>query len=211
MGLDCELAVTNTLVGTMLFRYPEEGTLLIGNDGLRPVNQRCSHARHPCPFRHRDFPRPYIFRIRAVTSRGSYYAKYTVKKKKTPNCSRSFSFKAFAVVAVMIARVRPSLNGAREALKTWDEASVVWPRFEVWTFTLTPNPAIILICERNFLFTITKEGFRAGGNEIKSPEAAGSERSCGHLRRNFRLALCTAVEREKTKTKTVIILFKILY
>lgn len=39
--------------------------------------------------------------------------------------------KAFAVVAVMIARVRPSLNGAREALKTWDEASVVWPRFEV--------------------------------------------------------------------------------
>ncbi|XP_046462037.1 ATP-binding cassette sub-family C member 5-like isoform X1 [Daphnia pulex] len=37
---------------------------------------------------------------------------------------------AFAVVAVMIARVRPSLNGAREALKTWDEASVVWPRFE---------------------------------------------------------------------------------
>lgn len=42
-----------------------------------------------------------------------------------------FSFKAFAVIAVMIARVRPSLNGAREALKTWDEASVVWPRIEV--------------------------------------------------------------------------------
>ncbi|XP_057372866.1 ATP-binding cassette sub-family C member 5-like [Daphnia carinata] len=37
---------------------------------------------------------------------------------------------AFAVIAVMIARVRPSLNGAREALKTWDEASVVWPRIE---------------------------------------------------------------------------------
>jgi hypothetical protein len=48
---------------------------------------------------------------------------------------RFISFKAFAVVAVMIARVRPSLNGAREALKTWDEASVVWPRFEVWNFT----------------------------------------------------------------------------
>jgi hypothetical protein len=36
----------------------------------------------------------------------------------------------------MIARVRPSLNGAREALKTWDEASVVWPRFEVRLFLM---------------------------------------------------------------------------
>lgn len=44
--------------------------------------------------------------------------------------------KAFAVVAVMIARVRPSLNGAREALKTWDEANVVWPRYEVWILNL---------------------------------------------------------------------------
>ncbi|EFX63846.1 ABC protein, subfamily ABCC, partial [Daphnia pulex] len=30
----------------------------------------------------------------------------------------------FAVVAVMISRVRPSLNGAREALKTWDEENL---------------------------------------------------------------------------------------
>ncbi|KAI9560845.1 ABC protein [Daphnia sinensis] len=36
----------------------------------------------------------------------------------------------FAVVAVMISRVRPSLNGAREALKTWDEARVIWPRIK---------------------------------------------------------------------------------
>jgi ATP-binding cassette subfamily C (CFTR/MRP) protein 5 len=35
------------------------------------------------------------------------------------------------VVAVMISRVRPSLNGAREALKTWDEARVIWPRIKV--------------------------------------------------------------------------------
>lgn len=31
----------------------------------------------------------------------------------------------------MTARVRPSLNIAREALKAWDEANVVWPRIEV--------------------------------------------------------------------------------
>lgn len=31
----------------------------------------------------------------------------------------------------MISRVRPSLNGAREALKTWDEARVIWPRIKV--------------------------------------------------------------------------------
>lgn len=38
------------------------------------------------------------------------------------------------MVAVMISRVRPSLNGAREALKTWDEARVIWPRIKVFLF-----------------------------------------------------------------------------
>jgi ATP-binding cassette subfamily C (CFTR/MRP) protein 5 len=100
----------------------------------------------------------------------------------------------------MIARVRPSLNGAREALKTWDEASVVWPRFEVrlllQLFDFTQ--------QHRHHFLLTKEGFRAGGNEIKFSKAAGSECGSSHLRGNFRLALCTAVQRdEKAETKTV--------
>jgi hypothetical protein len=56
---------------------------------------------------------------------------------------------------------------------------------------------------------LTKEGFRAGGNEIKSSKAAGSECGSSHLRGNFRLALCTAVQRdEKAETKTVEFSFK---
>lgn len=48
------------------------------------------------------------------------------------NVSNVFFFlQGFAVVAVMVARVRPSLNAAREAMKTWDEAAVVWPRIKV--------------------------------------------------------------------------------
>ena len=37
----------------------------------------------------------------------------------------------FTVIAVMIARVRPSLNVTREAVKWWDEVRVTWPRLQV--------------------------------------------------------------------------------
>lgn len=103
----------------------------------------------------------------------------------------------------MIARVRPSLNGAREALKTWDEASVVWPRFEVRLYFYSTDFFDFTQQHRHH-FLLTKEGFRARGNEIKSSKAAGSECGSSHLRGHFRLALCTAVQRdEKAETKTV--------
>lgn len=110
----------------------------------------------------------------------------------------------------MIARVRPSLNGAREALKTWDEASVVWPRFEVRLYFYSTDFFDFTQQHRHH-FLLTKEGFRAGGNEIKSSKAAGSECGSSHLRGHFRLALCTAVQRdEKAETKTVKLVFIIL-
>ena len=42
-----------------------------------------------------------------------------------------FHLQGFAVVAVMIGRVRPWLSVARDALRSWDEANVCWPRIEV--------------------------------------------------------------------------------
>lgn len=43
----------------------------------------------------------------------------------------------------MVSRVRPSLNGAREALKTWDEARVIWPRIKV-IYILFDNVLIMI-------------------------------------------------------------------
>ena len=45
-------------------------------------------------------------------------------------------FQGFAIVTVMMSRIRPSLNTARESLKTWDKAKVIWPRTKVMRIAL---------------------------------------------------------------------------
>lgn len=78
----------------------------------------------------------------------------------------------------------------------------------VYTFIV---PIFYFTQQHRHHFLLTKEGFRAGGNEIKSSKAAGSECGSSHLRGHFRLALCTAVQRdEKAETKTVKLVFIIL-
>ncbi|XP_046652903.1 ATP-binding cassette sub-family C member 5-like [Daphnia pulicaria] len=79
----------------------------------------------------------------------------------------------FAVVAVMISRVRPSLNGAREALKTWDEARVIWPRIksvlsmeEIQPFSEKPIDRSIALAIYNGTFVWHTAAKKAKANKM---------------------------------------------
>ncbi len=82
----------------------------------------------------------------------------------------------------MIARVRPSLNGARESLKTWDEANVVWPRFEVRNQKLAMlKQMYTLNFFKIFNYLANAESSSYGGNENRLPKANGSKSGSGRL------------------------------
>lgn len=113
---------------------------------------------------------------------------------------QSSFWQGFAVITVMIARVRPSLNGAREALKTWDEASVVWPRIEVWNDFIRLD---MKVAEISHSPRVSVECYAHGRDETISSKAIGSQFGRGNFRSYLRMAICSSTKREKIKTKTV--------